>query len=84
MYINIGKDLRHKLAEILNQVIGSPSVILDITFYLKDCRVIYRNNNERKTYKVTIPYLILTEDIDKIKENISIKRHFDRKYENLH
>ena len=83
MYINIGKDLQNRLAEILNQIIGNSAVILDITFYLTDCRVIYRNNDERKTYKVIIPYFVLNEDIDKIKENISIKRHFDRKYENL-
>lgn len=83
MYINIGKDLQNRLQDIINKVTEKQNVILDITFYPKDCRVIFRNNDERKTYKAIICYDKLNTDID-LKNNVSIKRHYDRKYESLH
>lgn len=83
MYINIGKDLQNRLQDIINKVTEKQNVILDVTFYCHNCRVIFRNNDERKTYKAIIYYDTLNTDIN-LKENISIKRHYDKKYESLH
>ena len=83
MYINIGKDLQNRLQDIINKVTEKQNVILDVTFYCKDCRVIFRNNDERKTYKAIIYYDTLNSDID-LKNNVPITRHYNRKYENLH
>lgn len=83
MYINIGKDLQNRLQDIINKVTEKQNVILDVTFYCHDCRVIFRNNDERKTYKAIIYYDTLNTDIN-LKDNVSIKRHYDRKYESLH
>lgn len=83
MYINIGKDLQNRLQDIINKVTEKQNVILDVTFYPKDCRVIFRNNDERKTYKAVIYYDKLNTDIN-LKDNVFIKRHYDRRYESLH
>lgn len=83
MYINIGKDLQNRLQDIVYKVTEKQNVILDVTFYLVACRVIFRNNDERKTYKAIIPYYALDID-DNLKDHVSIKRHYDRKYESLH
>ena len=83
MGINIGNELQNRLQDIITKITEKQNVILDTAFYTESCRVIFRNNDERKTYKAIIPYSVFTCD-DNLKDRVNIRQHFDRKYEKLH